>query len=191
MSLPSSQSSLRNDDLLQELKAFCAADSAFQPLLPILILAEDGQPGVLDRFSLINLLIKFVRSDEHLHETFTKSIPPQMHQLAVAHASPSNDSSNHLAKAAAHFDLPPSPLFAKFQALFFERKLPHPNVLEADGTPMWHIPGLAFKNWGLTVSNNPSDSFVARTVLGVQNLVKWAKAQDKTVRLAGYRHTWS
>jgi hypothetical protein len=68
------------------------------------------------------------------------------------------------------------PLFVKFKKMFAEHKRPHSGVVEGDGKPMWHIPGLAFKNWGHTVSNNPSDSFVARTVVGVQNLVKWAKA---------------
>jgi hypothetical protein len=114
-----------------------------------------------------------------------------MHQFAIAHASPSNNRSNNLVKPIGEFDLPTSHLCAKLKAFFAAQKRPHSAVLEADGKPMWYIPGLAFSNWGLTVKNNPSESFVARTVVGVQNLVKWAKKQGKTVRLAGYRHTWS
>lgn len=184
-------SSLYQNDLLQEFKALCANDSALQPLLSLLTLAESGQPGTLDSFNLINSLIKFVRTDNNLHETFTKGIPNQVQQLAIAHASPSNDRSNNLALPLGQFDLPTSPMFAKFKSFFVEQRQGHPEVLEADGKPMWHVPGLAFKNWGLTIQNNPSDSFVARTVVGVQNLVKWAKKKGKTVRLSGYRHTWS
>jgi len=187
----SRSSSLYQNDLHQEFKELCANDSALQPLLSILTLAESGQPGVLDSFNLVNNLIKFVRTDNNLHETFTKGIPNQVRQLAIAHASPSNDRSNNLALPLGQFDLPTSPMFAKFKSFFAEHRQGHPDVFEGDGKPMWHVPGLAFKNWGLTVQNNPSDSFVARTVVGVQNLVKWAKKKGKTVRLSGYRHTWS
>lgn len=183
--------SLTNNDLLQQLKAVCAEDSALQPLLPILTLAEPGQPGILDSFNLINLLIKFVRTDHSLRSTFKHSVPEEINKIASAHADPSNDRSNKLAKPVGQFDLLPSSLFAKFKIMFEEQKQPHPAVFEADGRPMWHIPGLTFRNWGLTVSNSPADSFVARTVVGVQNLIKWAKTQGKTVRLAGYRHTWA
>src|SRR5258707_15395482 len=65
-------SSLYQNDLLQEFKTLCANDSALQPLLSLLTLAESGQPGTLDSFNLINSLIKFVRTDDNLHETFTK-----------------------------------------------------------------------------------------------------------------------
>jgi hypothetical protein len=34
-------------------------------------------------------------------------------------------------------------------------------------------------------------TFVPTTVLGVENLIKWAKANNKRVRAAGYRHTWT
>lgn len=51
--------------------------------------------------------------------------------------------------------------------------------------------GAEFDNWGLTVSNNPAYTFVPTTVLGLENLVKWAKEQGKRVRAAGYRHSWT
>lgn len=48
-----------------------------------------------------------------------------------------------------------------------------------------------FHNWGQTVNNTPRWSFVPKTVLGLQNLVKWAKANEFRVRCSGYRHSWS
>lgn len=48
-----------------------------------------------------------------------------------------------------------------------------------------------FHNWGLSVSNTPSLTAVPTKVLGVQNLVKYAKLTKKRIRCAGYRHSWS
>jgi hypothetical protein len=48
-----------------------------------------------------------------------------------------------------------------------------------------------FQNWGQSVLNTPLWTFVPKTVLGLQNLVKWAKINDYRVRCAGYRHSWS
>jgi hypothetical protein len=48
-----------------------------------------------------------------------------------------------------------------------------------------------FQNWGQSVRNTPLWTFVPKTVLGLQNLVKWAKANNKRVRCSGYRHSWS
>ncbi|KAH7417155.1 hypothetical protein BKA64DRAFT_701940 [Cadophora sp. MPI-SDFR-AT-0126] len=48
-----------------------------------------------------------------------------------------------------------------------------------------------FRNWGKSVSNTPKWTFVPKTILGLQNLVKWAKVNDFRVRCSGYRHSWS
>lgn len=48
-----------------------------------------------------------------------------------------------------------------------------------------------FHNWGLSVQNVPQWTFVPKTVLGLQNLVKWAKIESFRVRCSGYRHSWS
>jgi FAD/FMN-containing dehydrogenase len=41
------------------------------------------------------------------------------------------------------------------------------------------------------VKNTPAYTFVPTTVLGLQNLVLWAKANNKRIRAAGYRHSWT
>lgn len=51
--------------------------------------------------------------------------------------------------------------------------------------------GAEFDNWGLTVTNTPAITFVPTTVLGLQNIILWAKANNKRVRAGGYRHTWT
>ncbi|KAF8457336.1 hypothetical protein BDZ91DRAFT_838151 [Kalaharituber pfeilii] len=63
---------------------------------------------------------------------------------------------------------------------------------DAAGTKVMKVHvSAAFSNWGLTVSNTPSYTFVPTTVLGLSNLVKWAKKSGKRVRGGGYRHTWA
>ncbi|KAL9108479.1 MAG: hypothetical protein Q9227_006694 [Pyrenula ochraceoflavens] len=48
-----------------------------------------------------------------------------------------------------------------------------------------------FENWGQSVQNKPKFTMVPSTVLGIQNLVKYAAEQDLRVRCAGFRHSWS
>lgn len=87
--------------------------------------------------------------------------------------------------------IPPaiSPSYAQLIQEFADAKGTD-EVLEGDGKPMRRLTNAQFSNWGLTVQNTPSDTFSARTRVGIQNLVKWAKSHDKRVRVAGFRHTW-
>lgn len=50
---------------------------------------------------------------------------------------------------------------------------------------------IQFNNWGLTVQNTPKYTFVPKKVLGLQNLVRYAKEHKYRVRVGGYRHSWS
>lgn len=64
-------------------------------------------------------------------------------------------------------------------------------VVERDGKPVEVYLQRRFRNWGRTVDHQPACTFVPRTVQGVCNIVKWAKANQRRVRAAGYRHTWT
>ncbi|KAJ7037125.1 hypothetical protein C8F04DRAFT_999443 [Mycena alexandri] len=48
-----------------------------------------------------------------------------------------------------------------------------------------------FENWGETVKNTPTFTFVPTTVLGIQNLVRYASENNMRVRCSGFRHSWS
>lgn len=50
---------------------------------------------------------------------------------------------------------------------------------------------LPFKNWGQTVANVPGYTFVPTKILGLKNLVLYAREHNFRVRCAGYRHSWS
>ena len=50
---------------------------------------------------------------------------------------------------------------------------------------------MPFENWGQTVKHRPRYTFLPTTVRGVQNVVKFAIANNHRVRCAGYRHSWS
>jgi hypothetical protein len=67
----------------------------------------------------------------------------------------------------------------------------HPHLREADGSAVRYLEGADFRNWGRTVRNRPAVTFLPRTKHGVQEIVRWARAGNKTVRAAGYRHSWS
>jgi hypothetical protein len=72
-----------------------------------------------------------------------------------------------------------------------ERLADHPELREGDGRPMQCVGDHAFENWGRTVRNKPALTVVPRTKVGVCNLVRWAAKHGKTVRVSGYRHSWS
>jgi FAD/FMN-containing dehydrogenase len=48
-----------------------------------------------------------------------------------------------------------------------------------------------FENWGLSVKNTPRYTFVPQKVLGLQNLVRYARQNNMRVRCSGYRHSWA
>ncbi len=64
-------------------------------------------------------------------------------------------------------------------------------VREGDGTPVKCLHNVVFQNWGWTVENIPSITCIPKTKVGICNLVKWAAANQKSVRVSGYRHTWT
>ena len=68
---------------------------------------------------------------------------------------------------------------------------PCPDIVEGDGKPVACVTNAVFQNWGRTVENKPYLTCIPKTKGGVCNIVKWALANQKTVRVAGYRHTWN
>ena len=64
-------------------------------------------------------------------------------------------------------------------------------ITEADGSPVLVYSNRRFRNWGGTVDYIPANTFVPRSKQGVANIVRWAKKNNRRVRAAGYRHTWT
>ncbi|CAL1712310.1 unnamed protein product [Somion occarium] len=48
-----------------------------------------------------------------------------------------------------------------------------------------------FSNWGKNVNFDAGSTLIVRSVAGVCKVVQWAAAQDRKVRAAGFRHSWS
>ena len=67
----------------------------------------------------------------------------------------------------------------------------HPDLREGNGDPIRCVSKQTFLNWGRTVENTPFITFIPKTKSGVSAIVSWARANGKTVRVAGYRHTWT
>ncbi len=85
---------------------------------------------------------------------------------------------------------PPRGALDEMRTLFHREAEPCPDIQEADGSPVYCLTREAFRNWGRTVQNTPYLTCVPRTVTGVQNIVRWARENDRKVRASGYRHTW-
>jgi hypothetical protein len=66
-----------------------------------------------------------------------------------------------------------------------------PDIRESNGSAMWLRWQEPFANWSGTVRNTPALTAVPRTVGGVQALTRWAIQSGRTVRGAGYRHSWT
>jgi hypothetical protein len=62
---------------------------------------------------------------------------------------------------------------------------------EAKTTIMEVYGDTQFNNWGQSVQNTPKYTFIPKKILGLQNLVKYAKEHKLRVRVGGYRHSWS
>ena len=80
---------------------------------------------------------------------------------------------------------------ASAPGLLRPRGRPHPTLREADGSAVRYFDAAEFRNWGRTVRNTPAVTFVPRSKHAVKEIVRWAAANDKRVRAAGYRHTWT
>lgn len=65
------------------------------------------------------------------------------------------------------------------------------HVVERDGSVVKHEEREEFDNWGDTVNNLPKHTFYPKSKIGVQNIVKFARANGFRVRCAGTRHSWS
>ena len=82
---------------------------------------------------------------------------------------------------------------------FFERDeykkhTKHVPIIYEDATEkkvMQAYSDVPFENWGLSIHNTPKFTMVPSTVLGIQNLVKYAAEKRLRVRCAGFRHSWS
>jgi len=106
-------------------------------------------------------------------------------------ASPSSSPSASSSMAAAS----PSkkrPSILKLSDLTFGKDDPLDKIVEFDGKPVKHLSkNEEFENFGRNLKNRPAVTFEPQTRTGVCNVVKWAVANGKRVRAAGYRHTWS
>lgn len=78
---------------------------------------------------------------------------------------------------------PPTPLAPK--------KTGHAIVKEENGEGMEYKEGVGFKNWSGSVRTTPAFTFFPKTKQGLQNLVLWAKKNNKRIRVSGYRHSFT
>ncbi|KAF5346576.1 hypothetical protein D9758_013474 [Tetrapyrgos nigripes] len=200
-----------SQDLLEEFRKECDNIPELKPLYNIL---RDLQGRSWSNAKLFYDLWQFVHQNDELHALYQDRVDKDLEAVGRAlarHVEDGQESNGSKSTAfMEHYDktgrisapqvsnqlnsIPKKPSFVyqDFLKLVAAEGQDFPHVEEGDGKPMVYIPNLAFQNWGLTVKNKPSYTFIARTRVGVQNLVKWASepSVNKRVRVAGFRHTW-
>lgn len=67
----------------------------------------------------------------------------------------------------------------------------HPEVKERNGEGMEYLENENFESWEGTIKAFPQSMFFPKTILGIQNLIKWSKENNKRIRISGYRHSSS
>lgn len=165
----------------QTIISFIEQHNPLQALSPIaeLLRISQNPDNDLDEEKIVRYLIKLISMDTYFFNRFI-TLPDQIQ--AFGKALLNNEALPQLGEA-----LPPTAEFQKAQASLAKRfemqehSADDPKILEADGKEMKFIKDLPFHNWGQTVSNAPKYTFVARTVEGIQNLVKWAKLNGRKV----------
>lgn len=112
-----------------------------------------------------------------------QSLPMQIQNL-LAYALPGEDTSDR----------------SLWEDLFAADEKPHATpefveslreVKEENGDPVEVQIDRQFQNWGLTIKVRPAVTFVPRSIVGIQNIVKWSRQHKMRIRCSAYRHTWN
>lgn len=144
----------------------------------------------VDKETQLRLFLKVFRKTTVYEESF-KVLDPLVRQQINSFID--GDSASEVTKSG--FEVLPSPAaIHHFKALESIIRWEHaPKIYEdkAKTKVMEVHADKTFENWGLTVQNKPKLTFIPTTILGLENLVKYAKKNGLRVRCSGYRHTWA
>ncbi|KAG8911683.1 hypothetical protein FRC00_006009, partial [Tulasnella sp. 408] len=180
------------------------------PLADILSLSQRDDHG-LTRKDVVVALLQLLKTDGYFMKHWL-SLPPDIQEFgeALLHGRDPPELGQPL-PMTTEFHEAQRVLAHRFAMQSRNPQPDDPVIQEGDNTPMQFVKDLPFANWGTNIKNTPRYTFVARTVKGIENLVKWAKEQNYKVsvpslssiwnsifnivsflsRCAGYTHTWS
>ena len=116
---------------------------------------------------------------------------PKVAAELAAHPAPSSEPAINTESAEADLSHPSHERWRNALDRVISSATEFEEILEGDGTPMRCISKERFENWGGTIRNLPALTCFPHTKAGVCNIVTWAASHGKTVRVSGYRHTWS
>ncbi|KAE9402842.1 hypothetical protein BT96DRAFT_917943 [Gymnopus androsaceus JB14] len=193
-----------NIDPLEELRKESENDPGLKPLYNIVAGLHQGG---LQNGNLFSDLFQLVKNDPELNEFYKDKVDGDLNAVGSALVRALEDGDGPFTRQyektgrvdVLKEDSPlnsipkkPSFIYKDFINLVATEGKQSPDVKEGDGKPMVYLQNEIFQNWGRTVKNTPSYTFTARTRIGVQNLVRWARRPEvnKRVRVAGFRHTW-
>lgn len=77
--------------------------------------------------------------------------------------------------------------------IYKARPIPHPEILEKDGSGVLYLGDAVFQNWDKSISHLNSYIFYPRSKEAIQNIIRWAKdnVPDMEIRATGYGHSSS
>jgi len=153
-------------------------------------LISDVRDHKADKETQLRLFLKVFRKTKGYEQSF-KVLDPLVRQQIDSFID--GNSASEVTKSG--FKVLPSPAaIHHFKALESTLRWEHaPKIYEdkAKTKVMEVHADKTFDNWGLTVQNKPKFTFIPTTILGLENLVKYAKKNGLRVRCSGYRHTWA
>ena len=153
-------------------------------------LISDVRNHKADTETQLRLFLKVFRKTKGYKQAF-KILDPQVRRQIDSFID--GDSASEVTKSG--FEVLPSPAaihhFKALESIFRWEHAPKIYEDKAKTKVMEVHADKTFNNWGLTVQNKPKFTFIPTTILGLENLVKYAKKNGLRVRCSGYRHTWA
>jgi len=153
-------------------------------------LISDVRDHKADTETQLRLFLKVFRKTKKYKQAF-KLLDPQVRQQIDNFIE--SGSASEVTKSG--FEVLPSPAaihhFKSLKSIFKWEHAPKIYEDKARTKVMEVHADKEFENWGLSVQNKPKFTFVPTTILGLENLVKYAKQKGLRVRCSGYRHSWS
>lgn len=142
------------------------------------IVKEEGLEGLYQKLDDLNIGKKmFLSQDDWL---YLASLDKKVHENNVSSIAVLHNTENNT-----------QPFVKPHQLFSNTTTKKHPEVKEGNGDGMDYVMNTSFQSWEGTINNKPEIIFVPKTIVGLQNLVKWATEKNKKMRASGYHHTSS
>lgn len=155
---------------------FAPLEAAHPGITAAILAAPSGEPGLRSLITILSITPTFTASFKEIHPKLQASVLQFISGASIEECSKEFRLS---ALGTAKAVVPPSDA------------IPIHTIVEGDGTPVKVLVDEEFVNWSSTVKSYPGWTFIPVSVVGLQNVVRWAGSEGKRLRAAGFRQSWS